>query len=58
MHGSKFRALLFFTTALPLATLFDMNGGIHNFGFKKTDLKKEYKVKPDYITGKLFVAQR
>ena len=44
--------------ALPLFALVDMNGGLITGGFTKTTLKEDVKAKPDYITGRVFVAHR
>ena len=58
MSGSTFRLRLLAATAVPIIFAADLNGGITNFGFSKTTLREEYKAKPDYITGKVFVAHR
>ena len=36
----------------------DMNGGLHNFGFTRTELKQEFKARPDFLTGNLFIVNR
>jgi hypothetical protein len=38
--------------------LLDLNGGLTNFGFSRPTLKQEFKAKPDYITGSIFVATK
>ena len=45
-------------TVLPLLLACDKNGGLLNFGFKRTTMKEEYKSKPDYITANIFIAHR
>uniref|UniRef100_A0A7S3MYA3 Uncharacterized protein n=1 Tax=Strombidium inclinatum TaxID=197538 RepID=A0A7S3MYA3_9SPIT len=57
-QGSSLRSKLVFMSVLPIIFLADGNGGIHMLGFTKTTPKQEFKAKPDFITGKLFVAQR
>lgn len=43
---------------VPLVFAADVNGGITNLGFTKTENKKEFKGKPDYITGNIMVVHR
>jgi len=43
---------------IPFLFACDINGGIMNLGFTRTEIKQEFKAKPDYLTGKLFVANR
>jgi hypothetical protein len=45
-------------TLAPLVALADLNGGLAKFGFVKTTLEEEYKVRPDYTTETVFVAHR
>lgn len=56
--GSRLRATFFFFSLAPLFYSFDQNGGIFNLGFSSTTLEKHYKFRPDYMTGRLFAAQR
>ena len=49
---------MIFATILPLIMAADLNGGITNFGFSQTEAEEEYKIKPDYVSGNLFVANR
>ena len=35
-----------------------MNGGVSNLGFTRTQAREEFKAKPDFITGQVFVASR
>ena len=45
-------------TFVPIFLAADLNGGITNLGFTQTEAEEEYKIKPDYITGNLFVGHR
>jgi len=52
---SNFRKGLFILFLFPL---FALAGDNQFLGFKKPVLRSEYKIKPDYLTGKLFYAER
>ncbi len=43
---------------VPLYFSLDVNGGFSNLGFTRTTLKQEFKSRPDFMTGKVFVANR
>ena len=49
---------MIFATIVPLLMAADLNGGITNFGFTPTEAEEEFKVKPDYMSGNLFVGHR
>jgi hypothetical protein len=38
--------------------LADLNGGLIKFGFVRTQMQEEYKVRPDYATESLFTVHR
>ena len=42
----------------PLMFAADVNGGIMNLGFTKTEAKQDFKGKPDYITGQVMMVHR
>ena len=44
--------------AVPLILLADLNGGLSKAGFVETTFQEEFKARPDYATGTLFVAHR
>lgn len=56
--GSRLRGAFFLFSLAPLFYAFDQNGGLFSLGFTTTTLEKHYKFRPDYMTGKLFAAQR
>jgi hypothetical protein len=56
--GSSIRNRLIWFSLLPMVFMMDLNGGLTKFGFTKTTFEEEYKVRPDYATQTLFVAQR
>ena len=56
--GSRFRNQVLWLGLLPVIWLVDLNGGLAKFGFTKTQLEEDYKVRPDYTTQTLFFAHR
>ena len=44
-------------TLLPLVYLADFHG-LTTLGFQRTVLEEEFKVRPDYASGTMFVAHR
>ena len=56
--GTNIRSFLFGLFVFHFFTLLDAYGGIATFGFARTSLRNEYKIKPDYLTGTLFIASR
>lgn len=56
--GSRFRNQVLWLGLLPFIWIVDQNGGLAKFGFTKTQLEEEYKVRPDYTTQTLFFAHR
>lgn len=43
---------------VPLLLLADVNGGLTRLGFTRTHFAEEFKARPDYATGTVFVAHR
>jgi hypothetical protein len=58
VKGSRFRNSVIILACVPVAFMFDMNGGLMKLGFVRTTFQEEYKVKPDYLTETVFVAHR
>jgi hypothetical protein len=56
--GGRLRATFFFFSLAPLFYACDQNGGFFTLGFTSTTMERHYKFRPDYMTGKLFAAQR
>ena len=56
--GTTFRGRVLKACALPLLFAADINGGVTNLGFTQTTLQEDFKAKPDYLTGRIFVAHR
>jgi hypothetical protein len=56
--GSRFRNQVLWLGLLPVIWMVDLNGGLAKFGFTKTRLEEDYKVRPDYTTETLFFAHR
>jgi hypothetical protein len=56
--GTTFRARVIKACVIPLIFAADINGGVTNLGFTTTTRKEDFKAKPDYLTGKIFVAHR
>ena len=57
-NNAAFRTKFAALTLLPVIMMFDLNGGLANLGFTKASNQVEFKAKPDYITGNVFVAHR
>lgn len=56
--GGRFRIYTLLLTAAPIALLADLNGGFAKAGFVSQTFSEEFKARPDYVTGSLFVAHR
>jgi len=58
VSGSRFRFAVVSLTVLPIVLACDLNGGVSNLGFTRTQAREEFKAKPDFITGQVFVGSR
>ena len=59
VQGSNVRLAFLGLIAVPIIYAADQNGGILKLGFTSgSTLEKSYKVRPDYMTGTLFAAER
>mmetsp|Transcript_8618 Transcript_8618/g.14570 ORF Transcript_8618/g.14570 Transcript_8618/m.14570 type:complete len:93 (+) Transcript_8618:27-305(+) len=56
--GSKYRLRFWTLCVIPIYMAVDFNGGMHTLGFGNAGLRTTFKFKPDFMTGKIFVAQR
>mmetsp|Transcript_16135 Transcript_16135/g.17915 ORF Transcript_16135/g.17915 Transcript_16135/m.17915 type:complete len:87 (-) Transcript_16135:63-323(-) len=56
--GAWHRNLLMIVAGATLLWIVDKNTGFSTLGFNKTTLRNEYKFKPDYLTGTIFMANR
>ena len=45
-------------TALPLLCMADLNGGVSKLGFTRTTFQQDFKARPDYATGTIFMTHR
>ena len=59
MEGGRLRSKFMLLTILPIIYAFDKNGGLFSLGFSRgPTLERQFKMRPDYATGKLFAAER
>mmetsp|Transcript_33633 Transcript_33633/g.41470 ORF Transcript_33633/g.41470 Transcript_33633/m.41470 type:complete len:96 (-) Transcript_33633:101-388(-) len=57
--GSDLRVWFAGLVVLPLLAGSDINGGIAKLGFSTgTTMQSEFKMRPDYVTGTVFAAER
>ena len=57
--GAHWRLRFALFCAVPVMYCFDQNGGLMTLGFNRgTTMRQEYKMRPDYLTGRVFAAER
>jgi hypothetical protein len=57
--GALTRARFAAFALLPIVYLFDQNGGLIKLGFSSgPSVERQFKMRPDYLTGKVFAAER
>jgi hypothetical protein len=57
--GSRLRGAFFMLIASPFFLAADQNGGLCNFGFLPgSQMEHHFKMRPDYITSRMFMAYR
>ena len=57
--GAHWRIRFALFCAVPIMYCFDQNGGLMTLGFNRgTTMRMEYKMRPDYATGRVFAAER
>ena len=57
--GANWRLRFGLFCAVPFLYCFDQNGGLVTLGFNRgTTMRQEYKMRPDYLTGRVFAAER
>jgi hypothetical protein len=56
--GSRIRLNFLTLTLLPIFYCFDQNGGLYALGFRGSTLERQFKMRPDYLTGRVFAAER
>ena len=57
--GASWRVRFALFCSVPIMYCFDQNGGLMTLGFSRgTTMRQEYKMRPDYLTGRVFAAQR
>ena len=59
IKGAHLRGRFAIFCVLPLFFAFDQNGGLFTFGFGRgTTMERQFKMRPDYATGRVFAAER
>jgi hypothetical protein len=57
--GALTRARFAAFALIPIVYIFDQNGGLLKFGFGSgPSIERQFKIRPDYLTGKVFAAER
>ena len=59
VKGAKFRAKFAIFCLVPIVWAFDQNGGLLTLGFNRgTTMERQFKMRPDYATGRVFAVER
>ena len=59
IKGAHFRAKFAIFCFAPIFYAFDQNGGLFTLGFSRgTTMERQFKMRPDYATGRVFAAER
>jgi|LauGreDrversion4_2_1035121.scaffolds.fasta_scaffold1149777_1 hypothetical protein len=59
IKGAHLRARFAILCVFPLVYAFDQNGGLFTLGFGRgTTMERQFKMRPDYATGRVFAAER
>ena len=56
--GSKLRSAFFLFCIVPAVFVADQNGGLLTLGFNGTTMEREYKMRVDYFSGRVFAGER
>ena len=56
--GAKLRSAFFLFCVVPVVLAADQNGGLFTLGFTGTTMEREYKMRVDYFSGRVFAAER
>ncbi|CAI2386549.1 unnamed protein product [Moneuplotes crassus] len=56
--GTWHRNVILMAAGLALAWTIDKSTGFSTLGCNRTPVRNQYKFRPDYLTGSLFMAQR
>jgi len=57
--GGDLRAKFLLLTLFPVFYALDQNGGLISLGFSRgMTMEKQFKIRPDYATGRVFAAER
>ena len=56
--GSRHRMIILSVALVTAAWYIDRHYAISSLGFNRTTLRNEYKFRPDYLTGTIFMASR
>jgi hypothetical protein len=57
--GANVRAKFALLMIVPLTLVFDQNGGLLSLGMTRgTTMERQFKMRPDYASGRFFAAER